>query len=56
MKFESLVELYNSCRFNPHYQYRDVSEEAFLKNAAISFKRIKDLSKKNKFLRVGQRS
>lgn len=40
MKLTKLKELYDESRINPNYQYRDMSDADFLKNAAVSFKRL----------------
>jgi phage terminase large subunit-like protein len=42
VKLEKLEKLYADCRQNPNYQYKDLSDESFLKKSAISFKKLSE--------------
>lgn len=46
MRLEKLKELYETCRYLPHYQYKDMSDEELLVRAGKSFNKLTDSQKK----------
>ena len=46
MKIDKLRQLYNDCRHNPNYQYKELPEDEFLNKALKSFSKVSDKQKK----------